>query len=238
MAGHIKRGEAWGGLAWCLVLALAGGSLAAAKQKPSRSQDRLSEYVQRARAAVQPAPTEGGLWSPGGRFTDLAGDYKARNLNDLIVIKIVEQTTAVADGTVKSQRKLDASSSISAFWGQLGARNGWQNIFTPHSQQSLDGQAQTSSTSQLTTRLAGQVVEVLPNGAMVVEATREVEMNNQHQTLIVRGIVRPGDIAADNSVFSTSLGSLEVELKGKGVVSDGVRPPNPIMRAILRIVGF
>jgi flagellar L-ring protein precursor FlgH len=50
--------------------------------------------------------------------------------------------------------------------------------------------------------------------------------------------VRPGDIAADNSVFSTSLGSLEVELKGKGVVSDGVRPPNPIMRAILRIVGF
>ncbi len=238
MTGCKGPGKARERLAWCLILVLASAGVAVAKQKPSRSQDRLSEYVERARASVQSAPSQGGLWAPGGRFSDLATDYKARNLNDLIVIRIVEQTTAVADGAVKSQRKLDANSSISSFWGQLAPRNGWQNIFTPHSEQTLDGQAQTSSNSHLTASLAGHVVEVLPNGNMVVEAAREVEMNNQRQTLLVRGIVRPGDVGADNSVLSTSLSNLEVELKGKGVVSDGVRPPNRIMRAILRIVGF
>lgn len=238
MIGRAGQVKVNGRLAWYLVLALATAGLAVAKQKPRQGEDRLAEFVQRARASVQTAPAPGSLWTSGGLLSDLATDYKARSLNDLIVIKIVEQTTAVADGAVKSQRTLDANSGISAFWGQLGPRNGWQNIFTPHSQQTLNGQAQTSSNSQLTTSLAGHVVEVLPNGALVVEAAREVEMNNQRQTLVVRGVVRPGDIAADNSVLSTSLSNLEVELKGKGVVSDGVRPPNPIIRAILRVVGF
>jgi flagellar L-ring protein precursor FlgH len=63
-------------------------------------------------------------------------------------------------------------------------------------------------------------------------------MNNQRQTLVLHGVVRPSDIASDNSVLSTQISYLEVGLKGKGVLSDGVRPPNKIIRAILSLVGF
>ena len=56
--------------------------------------------------------------------------------------------------------------------------------------------------------------------------------------MILRGLVRPGDVQSDNSVASTSLANLQVELKGRGVLSDGTRPPNPVVRLILRIVGF
>jgi len=73
---------------------------------------------------------------------------------------------------------------------------------------------------------------------MIIEAQRDVDVNNQHQTVIVRGVVRPGDIAANNTVPSTAVGNLEVELKGHGVVSDGVAPANPLVRGILKIVGF
>jgi len=63
-------------------------------------------------------------------------------------------------------------------------------------------------------------------------------MNNQHEEVIVRGIARPGDITPSNSVPSSSLSALEIELKGKGIISDSVRPPNPLTRAILWLFGF
>ena len=86
--------------------------------------------------------------------------------------------------------------------------------------------------------MTGTVVATLSTGALVVEAERSLTMNNERQTVILRGIVRGGDIAPDNSLLSNQLSNLELELKGKGVISDGTRPPNVIMRVLLRIVGF
>jgi flagellar L-ring protein precursor FlgH len=209
-----------------------------AKKKPLPARDRLAEYVARVRATTGSVPTTGSFFTPQSPYSDLASDYKARNVNDLIVIQVVEQTQAAANGSAKSQRTFAASSGISGLMGVPGPTSGLQTIFSPSSNRTLNGQAQTSSDSSLTTSLAGRVVEVLPNGALVIEAEREVDINNQHQTLIVRGVVRPGDVAANNSVLSTAVSNLEVELKGRGVVSDGVAPPNRIMRGILKIVGF
>ena len=79
---------------------------------------------------------------------------------------------------------------------------------------------------------------MLPGGTLVVEAQRQILMNNERETVVLRGLVRPGDVQSDNSVSSTALANLQVELKGHGVLSDGTRPPNPIVRLILRIVGF
>ena len=168
----------------------------------------------------------------------MGADYKARNVNDLIVIQVVESTSATADGTAKSSRAFSASSGISAFMGTPGATSGIQNIFSPSSQRTLNGQAQTASNSTLSTSLSGRVVEVLPNGFMVIEAVREMDMNNQHQTVIIHGIVRPGDVTPNNTVPSTAISNLEVELKGHGVISDGVAPPNRLVRTILKLVGF
>ena len=63
-------------------------------------------------------------------------------------------------------------------------------------------------------------------------------MNNQHETVILRGLVRPGDLDATNTVASNHVGDLEVEVKGKGVVSEGTRPPNLIVKWILRLINF
>jgi len=79
---------------------------------------------------------------------------------------------------------------------------------------------------------------VRPNGNLVVEAGRQIFMNNQHENVIVRGMIRPGDIGPSNTVLSSSLSNLEIEMKGKGIISDGVRPPNPITRAILWLLNF
>jgi flagellar L-ring protein precursor FlgH len=202
-------------------------------------EDRLQNYVERARVSVEvPGRSLGSLWTPEGQLAELAVDYKARRPNDLITIRVVEQTSAQSAGSMKSSRSLDASSGISGFFGQLGPTSGLQTLFSPHSSRSMDGQALAASTSGMQTSLGGHVVDVLPNGVLVIEAERVVEMNNERQTVIVRGLVRPGDILPDNSVFSTAISNLEVELRGKGVVSDAVRPPNLIVRTLLWLLGF
>lgn len=90
----------------------------------------------------------------------------------------------------------------------------------------------------MTTTLAGRVVAVLASGNLVVEAERVINMNHEKQTIVLRGVVRRGDIGPNNTVASNTIGDLELEIKGKGVISDGVRPPHPLLRAILRILNF
>ena len=163
--------------------------------------------------------------------------YKAAHVGDLITIVVAQGTTANNASSVATARSFNASSGISALPGHLKT-SGVANLFSPQSSASLSGKSQGSTTSTLNTTLAGRVVAVLPTGALVVEAERQLTMNNEKQTILVRGLMRPGDVASDGSVQSNRVANLELELKGKGVLSDGVRPPNPLVRGLLRIVGF
>ena len=208
------------------------------KKKNPPTKDYLAQYIDRVKSVKASTPSTGSFWTPQSPYSDMASDYKARNINDLIVIQVVESTTSAEDAAVKTARTFSASSGISAFMGTPGPSAGIQNIFSPNSSRALNGSGQTSSDSSLSTSLSGRVVDVLPNGFLVIEAVRQMLMNNQHQTVIIHGVVRPGDIAANNAVPSTAISNLEVELKGKGVISDGVAPPNKLVRLILKIVGF
>ncbi|MEJ2010187.1 MAG: flagellar basal body L-ring protein FlgH [Acidobacteriota bacterium] len=223
-----------------VTLLVPGGAFARKKKDRHVSfQQSLAEYVRQAEQGVaNPAPTTGSIWNPNGPLAQLPRDDKAYRLGDILTINISEETTAQATGTVKSSRDFSASSSISALLGEIGPTSGLQNIFSPNSSKALNGQAQTASTSSLTTSLAATVVAVMPNNYMVVQAMRTVKMDNQLQQVILRGIVRPSDIAPDNSVPSMALADLSVQVNGKGVINDSTRPPNWLVRQILKIVGF
>ena len=199
----------------------------------------LEEYLRKLpqqSVAVQPA-SPGTLWSDQGRLADMASDYKARHVGDLVTILVVQSLQSENSGNVATDRSFKASSGINALAGHIST-SGVQNIFSPTSSQTLAGKAQASSSSSLRTSLSGRIVAVLPSGNLVVEAEREIKMNNERQMILLRGLIRPGDLAPDNSVPSNAVASLELEVKGKGVVSDGTRPPNVITRWLLRLAGF
>lgn len=233
------------GVAVTLVLLMAGAG-ASAWAKKSRKQPKqteaaqaLQDYLRRVREiAGETQPPMGSIWVDHGPLSNLASDYKARNINDLITIHILEQTQASGTGSVQSKRDFSTGSGISGLFGTVGSTSGLQNLLTAQSSNKLDGSAQTASASALSTSLTGRVISVLPNGFLVVEAVRTISMDNEQQTVIVRGVVRPGDVAPDNSVLSTQVGDLEIQMLGKGVISDGTRPPNPLTRLITRILGF
>jgi flagellar L-ring protein precursor FlgH len=206
---------------------------------PKRQHDSLADYLQRV-SAKNPEPaisTPGSLWSDSGRLANMVADYKASRVGDLVTISVAQNLSASSTGNLSSNRSFSANSGITALPGQLKT-TGIANLFSPSSNQVLAGKAQATSQTSLSTTLTGRVVAVLPSGTLVVEAERQITMNNQHETVILRGLVRPGDLGATNTVTSNQVGNLEVEVKGKGVVSEGTRPPNPIVKWILRAVGF
>lgn len=217
-------------------------SAASARIKTSKSiqHENREQYLQRMQQQIpdlSPASL-GSLWTDNGKFVRFFADYKAARVGDPITIVVNQNLSAQNAGSVSTSRALTASSGISALGGVLKSSKGATNIFSPTSNQSLTGKSQAATTSALQTSLAGTVVAVLPTGVMVVEAERQITMNNERQTILLRGLVRPGDIAPDGSISSNLVGNLELELKGKGVLSDGTRPPNPLTRMILWLVGF
>ena len=199
-----------------------------------------AEYIQRLQQGILPSPdvqSVGSLWVPGSTLGDLSSDYKARNLNDTVVVQVSVQTTAAQSGSVNSQRQFSTTSGISGLVGGI-ATHGTNPLLNAQSNTALKGSGQTASNTTFATSLTGQVIAVLPNGNLVVEAQREIFMNNQHENLVIRGVARPGDISSANSIASASLSNLEIELKGKGIISDSVRSPNPLTRAVLWLFGF
>jgi len=207
--------------------------------KRDTSDNNLATYLARVQMSEAPLPahTLGSAWVDNGRMASLSTDYKARSAGDLITILVVHDLSSSNTGDVSTDRSFKASSGIDSLPGRLKT-TGVANLLGLHSAETLAGKGQATSTSKLRTSLAGHVVAVLPSGNLVVEAERSIVMNNERQNIVVRGVVRPGDIAADNTVVSNTLANLELEIKGKGVVSDGTRPPHSILRMILRILNF
>jgi len=221
------------------AVSLTPANLRARNKNNAATRDALADYVQRVSAKIpEPSPTTpGSLWNDSGRLANMVADYKASRVGDLVTISVAQNLSATSTGNVSTNRSFSASSGIAALPGQLKT-TGVANLFSPSSTQVLSGKAQATSQTSLSTTLTGRVAAVLPSGTLVVEAERQITMSNQHETVILRGLVRPGDLDAANTVTSNNVGNLEVEVKGKGIVSEGTRPPNPIVKWILRVVGF
>lgn len=180
----------------------------------------------------------GSIYSEFGRFSDLVSDLRARRVGDPITIVVSDRLTAVSQGDTSSNRTSSANSSISKLLGlpaPLGALN---NLTTLSGSQTLDGSGSTSRSNVLTTTLTGRVVEVLPNGDLVVQATKEVGVNSERHVIALRGIVRWNDVSLNNQVRSDRLAMMSIQLNGKGLVSDAIRRPNLIYRILLGILPF
>lgn len=199
----------------------------------------LDAYLARVRMdnkAVQASP--GAIWTDAGRLTRMSTDVRAMRPHDLISVVVSESLAASTDGTVKGSRASNANSGISGLIGTLHAGNALQNLINQNSTAGLSAQGTSATNSSLTTTLGGQVVEVLPNGMLVIEAARQVEFSQQLQTIVLRGLVRPEDISQENQVLSTAISSLEVQVRGKGIVTDYTHRQNVLVRLLQRVLVF
>jgi flagellar L-ring protein precursor FlgH len=215
--------------------------LATADKKPRGPQPTdLDRYVAeaKARSAEAAAASPGSIWQPGSRLADAARDVRASQIDDLLTIVVAEQASAVTSGTTKTQRTSSTKNSVTALAGITKSAGPWTNLANVSGDTQLAGQGTTSRSTTLSTTLTARVIYVLPNGGLVVEASKDMLINSEHQTITVRGVVRPADIDATNSVQSNRLGQLEIKVNGKGVVGDAIRRPFILYRLLLGLLPF
>ena len=199
----------------------------------------LTGYLDRVKADTQSIqPSSGAIWTDAGRLTRLSSDVRAMRPHDLIAVVVQESLAASTDGTVKNSRASAANSAITGLLGALKSNTALANLLAQTSSNSLNAAGASATNSSLSTTFGGQVIDVLPNGMLVIEAARQVEFSQQTQTIVLRGLVRPEDISQQNEVLSTAISSLELEVKGKGIVNDYTRRQNALVRFVQSILVF
>jgi flagellar L-ring protein precursor FlgH len=217
------------------------GPLAAKKKQPaSAPQAPLDRYIQEAyaRSKDSASNTPGSIWLAGSRLADAARDIRASQVDDVLTVVVAEQASAVTTGTTKTARTSSTQNSVSALAGLTKATGPWANLAGTSGNTQLNGQGTTSRVTTLNTTLTARVIHVLPNGNLVVEASKDIQVNSERQTITVRGVVRPADIDPTNSVQSNRLGQLEVHVNGKGVVGDAIKRPFILYRLLLGLLPF
>jgi flagellar L-ring protein precursor FlgH len=209
----------------------------AAKSTPPA--DALRAYVERVREQqAAEVKTTGSIWSSEGRLVRLGTDAKAVRLHDVVSIVVTESLAASTDGQVKNSRASNANSGLTGLIGKLKAANALQNLIGMTSGSGLTAQGQSTTNSSLATTFGAEVVDVLPNGMLVVQATRQLTFSQQTQLIKLRGLVRPEDVSAHNEVQSTAMTDLELEVTGKGIVNDSTYRPNPVVRLLEKLLIF
>jgi len=209
------------------------------KAKPTPPEEALKAYIQRVRAQRDAeVRTPGSIWADQGRLVRLSTDAKAARLYDVISIVVSESVVASTDGQVKNSRASNASSGLSAIFGSLSAGNRLQNLLGQTAASGLTAQGQSDIDASLTTTFGGEVVDVLPNGMLVVQATRQLTFSQQTQVIKLRGLVRPEDVSAQNQVLSTAMTDLELEVTGKGIINDYTYRQNPVWRFLQKLLVF
>jgi flagellar L-ring protein precursor FlgH len=211
-----------------------------AKQEKPPELSPLDRYVQEAlrRPEGTAAAAPGSLWSPASRLNDIGSDLRAGQVDDLVTILVVERASAVSRGATKTSRKSSVNSSISALAGIPSPVGALTNLATAGSNSELDGEGATSRETTLSTTMTARVTHVLPNGYMVVEGVKDLQVNSERQLITVRGVVRPVDLTPGNLVRSDRLAQLEVRINGKGVVGDAIRRPFFLYRILLGLLPF
>jgi len=169
--------------------------------------------------AAMPTVTATSLWSDTGSAATMFSDRKARNVGDTITIIVEEQTSA--ENTADTSTKKDSSVNMGAGSGFLlkavaGASNSYADKYATT--------GSTSRTNSLTAKITAQVIEVKPNGNLVISGKQTIKVNGEDQKITVSGTVRPEDISPDNTVYSTALADSNVQVNGKGVLAGKQKP--------------
>jgi flagellar L-ring protein precursor FlgH len=163
-------------------------------------------------------------------------DLKARNAGDIVTISIVESATASKNAATKTSR----DSGLQASWTGLfdliaqGITIHNEKIGSNHKidlANNFDGSGQTTRSSSMTAYITARVVKTLSNGNLVIQGTRQVQVNDETQYIYVQGVIRPEDITQSNIILSTYVSDAVITLNGYGPVSDK-QTPGWLMRIV------
>jgi flagellar L-ring protein precursor FlgH len=203
------------------MLALPAGPALAQAPPPERDdyEQVLERYLQAARATPATPDT---AWAAG-----LFGDLRARRVNDLVTVRVAENISASGSADSALDKKSNGSASVTNLFGAENKFPGWldaTSLAAIGANTGFTGSGSTARNGSLTAVITARVTEVLPNGDLVLEGIRQVDINGDQQFIVLSGIARAADIGPGNVVPSTAVGQMQIRYFGKGLMKDNLKP--------------
>ena len=223
-----------------LVVGLAGCTGSRRSIQPALQHMQAKEEMVPHLAARPAAEIEGSLWQVRSSLNGMFIDTKARNVGDIVTVRIDES----AEASNKANTATGRTSSLEAGIEKLfGIEDWWINEVLPDVPDSLPklnpfgnpsvkgslksnfaGDGATTRSGTLSAFITCRVVDVMSNGNLKIVGTREVMVNNENQLIILSGIIRPRDISDENVITSTFISNAKIAYSGSGIVDDRQRP--------------
>ena len=177
--------------------------------------------------------TTGSIWPGETSRNALFQDLRAKNVGDIVTIRVSEKTSAIKEATTSTARSSTNDIAISKFLG-LPLNFGMKDFlnqgqpFSPEIESSydadFDGSGTTKRSGELSAVISTRITDVLANGNLVLEGRKDTIVNNEQQYIILSGIARPEDINEENVISSALLSDARIEYSGRGVIADEQSP--------------
>lgn len=216
---------------WLLVLTMLSACATPAAKLPPPP----PKYVEHAEDPAAHSSVNS-LWSDSGNLFE---DRKARRLNDLVTINIVETISGSGKADTDTSRESSVDYELTKFLGMntdfnlhnaFGLKDLFKgaNVFEPSigstTKSEFKGAGDTNREGALVATVTAKVVEVMPNGNLVLEARKELTINSERQILVLSGMARPDDISSDNMILSSKIADAQVYYVGDGVIQEKQDP--------------
>jgi flagellar L-ring protein precursor FlgH len=205
--------EVVAGLLRWLLFALAALLLGGCASMPSQPPPMATVQVQMVPGT---AGTSGAVYNAGRGFA-LFEDRKARDVGDLLTIQLAERTNATQSAATSTARDSSARIANPTVMGIQPTIDGRPMFETELSgERSFDGSADTAQSNRLDGFITATVVARLPNGNLVVQGEKWIQLNQGDELVRIQGIVRSADIAPDNTISSSRVAEARISYSGRG----------------------
>lgn len=200
--------------------ALAVLLLAACAGNPSRERDTaFDDLPPEAEVAATPA-SDGSIYAAGAGLA-LFEDQKAHRVGDILTVLLVERTQAEKKANTSTSKKTDTGVSGPTLLGRPITVGGTPVLDTSiGSDQSFAGGGGSTQSNALSGSITVVVSRVLPNGNLVVRGEKNLKINQGTETIRLEGLVRPLDIATNNTITSDRVANARIAYGGKGSLAD------------------
>ncbi len=233
MSKHSKAVWSSTALAVCLTLLASAAAWAQKPPKPAPAPDSqdlaLAAYLA---AARQAPPVDPNAWMNG-----LTMDLRARKVNDIVTVRVLESISASGSADSSLAKTSSSGVGIGTLFGlqnKIPAGVGLGDLASSQSDTGFSGSGTTARASVLTATVSARVAEVLPNGDLLIEGVREIEINGDRQVVVLTGVARAADVGPGNVVMSTALGQLRIRYFGRGLTK-GTLTPGWLLRILNKV---
>lgn len=210
-----------------LAVVVWGLSAPALAQRPAPASDNYDELYARYLSAARTTAAGAATPATPNWVADLFRDPRALRTNDLVTVQVMESISAVGSADSVLTKESNAGISIPSLFG-LERRTGGafdpSNLATSAMSTDFTGKGATARSGEIVATMTARVSEMLPNGDLVLEGVREIDINGDRQVVVLTGVVRPVDIGPNNVVLSPAIGQLRIRYFGRGLIKDNLRP--------------